>query len=374
MIETIPDYYSQFHCIAEKCSDTCCAGWEIVIDKNSLKKYRKWKGAFANRLHNEIDFQQAHFLQYNKRCAFLNEDNLCDLYSEGGKESLCKTCRQYPRHVEEFEDVREISLSLSCPEAARIILTNKGKVSLISKEKTGEENFGNFDNFLYSALEDTRERMMQIMQDRSCPINERLCYVLAMSHDIQRKINHRKLFDVETFLNYIISDHAKSKARQKFQLYQNKNKQKFEICSKMFKLLWKMEFLQENWETTLSTCRDTLYEDYDGYCKFNQYKLGEIVQEQLMVYFLYTYFCGAVYDENEYAKVKFGLVMILFIQEISKALCVTKNHLRDEQVIWVSYKISREIEHSEQNINTFEEMVTKDPLFSMDNLMICLLN
>ncbi|MEI3218527.1 MAG: flagellin lysine-N-methylase [Lachnoclostridium sp.] len=57
-----------------------------------------------------------------KRCAFLNDDNLCDLYTELGKDSLCKTCSPYPRHVEEFEGVREITLSVSCPEVAKILL------------------------------------------------------------------------------------------------------------------------------------------------------------------------------------------------------------------------------------------------------------
>lgn len=36
MLYTIPDYYDDFTCIADACEDTCCAGWQIVIDKESL--------------------------------------------------------------------------------------------------------------------------------------------------------------------------------------------------------------------------------------------------------------------------------------------------------------------------------------------------
>lgn len=43
---TIPDYYKEFTCIADKCEDTCCAGWKIVIDKKSLNKYKHVKGKF----------------------------------------------------------------------------------------------------------------------------------------------------------------------------------------------------------------------------------------------------------------------------------------------------------------------------------------
>ena len=41
---TRPDYYKEFTCIADVCPDTCCAGWQIVIDEKSLKKYRRVKG------------------------------------------------------------------------------------------------------------------------------------------------------------------------------------------------------------------------------------------------------------------------------------------------------------------------------------------
>ena len=39
MIYTYPDYYKKFSCIADKCPDTCCGKWQIVIDDDSLEKY-----------------------------------------------------------------------------------------------------------------------------------------------------------------------------------------------------------------------------------------------------------------------------------------------------------------------------------------------
>ena len=90
----IPHYYKKFACIGGDCPDTCCAGWQIMIDPASLKKYRQTKGRLGSRLHNEIDWEEGAFRQYEKRCAFLNEENLCDLYIEGnGSGMFCKTCR-----------------------------------------------------------------------------------------------------------------------------------------------------------------------------------------------------------------------------------------------------------------------------------------
>ncbi len=31
----VPKYLNKFKCIADKCEDTCCAGWEIVIDEET---------------------------------------------------------------------------------------------------------------------------------------------------------------------------------------------------------------------------------------------------------------------------------------------------------------------------------------------------
>ena len=31
------NYLKDFKCLADKCNRTCCAGWEILIDKKTLK-------------------------------------------------------------------------------------------------------------------------------------------------------------------------------------------------------------------------------------------------------------------------------------------------------------------------------------------------
>ena len=41
MLYSYPDYYDRFACIADRCEETCCAGWQIVIDEDALEKYRE---------------------------------------------------------------------------------------------------------------------------------------------------------------------------------------------------------------------------------------------------------------------------------------------------------------------------------------------
>ena len=102
-----PHFYDQFTCTAGDCPDTCCAGWQIVIDEDSLERYGKEQGEFGKRLRNSIDWEEECFYQKNRRCAFLNDENLCDLYKALGPDALCDTCRLYPRHTEEYEGLRE---------------------------------------------------------------------------------------------------------------------------------------------------------------------------------------------------------------------------------------------------------------------------
>ena len=49
-----PDFYDGFACIASRCRDTCCAGWEIEVDEETLKKYREVPGNFGRLLRSRI--------------------------------------------------------------------------------------------------------------------------------------------------------------------------------------------------------------------------------------------------------------------------------------------------------------------------------
>ncbi len=56
-----PHFYDQFVCTAGDCPDTCCAGWQIVIDEDSLERYGNEKSEFGKRLRNSIDWEEECF-------------------------------------------------------------------------------------------------------------------------------------------------------------------------------------------------------------------------------------------------------------------------------------------------------------------------
>ena len=53
----VPDYYKDFKCLAGDCKHSCCIGWEIDIDADTLEYYKSVDGEFGERLKNNISSQ-----------------------------------------------------------------------------------------------------------------------------------------------------------------------------------------------------------------------------------------------------------------------------------------------------------------------------
>ena len=140
---TMPSYMMDFKCIAGACEETCCAGWYIAIDEVTYKKYKKVKQPeMKKRFEKELVTKKgaspectAKIKLKNNRCAFLGKDNLCDIYRTLGEAYLSKTCTMYPRNTNDLGERVELSLALSCPEAARIVLLQKEPIQFTVKEQ-----------------------------------------------------------------------------------------------------------------------------------------------------------------------------------------------------------------------------------------------
>lgn len=362
-----PQYYDNFTCIADRCPDTCCAGWQIVIDDISLENYGKISGTFGERLQKSIDWEEGIFRQNQRRCAFLNQENLCDLYRELGADSLCDTCRMYPRHVEEYEDLREFSLSLSCPVAAEMILGCKEQVRFLEEEddvEEQEEEYEDFDIILFDWLEEAREVLLEVIQDRSLPVSARMLVLLNVSFLSQKALDQGILLemDLRAEVEKAVSESRKTSVqKQGEKVFQNK--------ILLLKDLQKLEVLREEWTELLHRLEKNLYargvEDYEALREeflesvqetSSQKKQWEIYEEQLLVFFVYTYFCGAVYDDMIYTKAVLAVFSVLWIEELWMERWLSKGKkLEFQDMVQVAYTYAREIEHSDENLNLLEE-------------------
>ncbi len=330
----MPDYYDEFECAADSCPDTCCAGWQIYIDKASLKKYKKVKGGFGNRLLNSIDFDKCKFMQYDRRCAFLNEDNLCDIYTELGKSMLCNTCKTFPRHIEEYEGLREMSLSLSCPKVAEYLLSRETGVEFIrKKEQVREKEYKNFDYLLFSKILDVKEACLRILRNRVWPINVRIMMVLGLTHDAQTRINAKHIFDIDDILERY-KDYGRFINRIKDIPYNNN-------AIEFLKYIEAFEVLNPEWKEFLECIKDS---------KKGETKYTQIQLEQLLVYFASIYLTTSIYDGDLYGKMKFCVVSVIIINELSAYTTET---------VKLAYMYSKELEHSDKNIEILEKNVNQ---------------
>ena len=92
--------------------------------------------------------------------------------------------------------------------------------------------------------------------------------------------------------------------------------------------------------------------------------------EQLLVYFIYTYFCGAVYDEQPYVKAKMAVVCTIFISELAQAVYIQNGgSLTFDEFVRLVHRFSRETEHSDLNLNAMENAFRTEKTFGLKEIL-----
>jgi lysine-N-methylase len=192
--KTHPHYVANFRCIGHECEDSCCEGWDILLDKATYDKYQTVPAGHLRALldnslalnsENSSDSIYARItLNSSHSCPFFSEERLCKIQKEHGEDYLSATCSIYPRVLNKVDGVLEKSLYLSCPEAARVVLLEK---DLMQAGKNG--TFSNFRDNQFSIVDtenpqdekkpyryfwQIREFSLSLLQNRKYPLWQRL--------------------------------------------------------------------------------------------------------------------------------------------------------------------------------------------------------
>lgn len=128
-----PSYYQKFACIADKCTHSCCVGWEIDIDKDTMYTYNHMEEDYGDVIRKSIDTtgETPHFtLCAGERCPHLDKQGLCNIITNVGEEYLCHVCREHPRFYNTTANGMEVGLGMACEEACRIILSTPDFASM----------------------------------------------------------------------------------------------------------------------------------------------------------------------------------------------------------------------------------------------------
>ena len=293
----VPDYYPRFRCIAGDCKHSCCIGWEIDIDEETLHTYKSIDGELGQRLQMNINWScdAPHFiLGAEERCPFLNNDNLCDLIIGLGEDALCGICADHPRFRNEFTDRTEMGLGLSCEAAANLILTASEPVGLMVLEDDGTDDAPDEDEVYLFAM---RRNAIAIAQDRTFTVTERMENLADFFEFSLPAQNPSYWADVYLHL----------------------------------------ERLDEQWTVAL----ESLKSDFTPKA-FPQF---ETAFEQLLVYFLYRHCPTALYDGDLESKVAFAVLSTQMLMW----LCEAKPHVTFDDLAEFARMYSGEIEYSDEN-------------------------
>ena len=283
-----PNYYKKFNCIAGECKHSCCIGWEIDIDEETLEFYEAMEGKEGKKLRESISYDGTpHFkLKDGGKCQNLRDDGLCQIICDHTESVLCDICADHPRFRNFFEDFTEVGLGLCCEAAAQIILNEEEAFSIdtdIKKASDDEEKF---------CLKQ-RQKAFDILRNREKNIGARFDE-LAQTFGVSTE------FDLAETVEQYLS----------------------------------LERLDEEWTEYLEGIKDfdkKIFEDESYSKKF----------ENLACYFVFRHFTDGIYDDDYEERIRFVLMSCYLIG------AMVQSGKNIEEVVRM---YSSEVEYSEENM------------------------
>lgn len=184
-----PGYYHNFRCIAAACPDSCCKEWAVDVDPNAAAYYRSLSGALGDRLRAVLQNTNSGTVMQieNRRCPMWRQDGLCEIQAQLGHDALCQTCRDFPRLRHDYGDFVELGLELSCPEAAKLILTSPEHRLFVRAEPGGEAP--EYDQEIMAILRQSRKEALLFLENSRFSIPETLAILLLYSHSVQAQLD-----------------------------------------------------------------------------------------------------------------------------------------------------------------------------------------
>ena len=309
-----PTFYKNFKCIAGDCPDSCCQGWEVDADSDSLEYYKTLDNSLEikkriDSVLSKDEFDNTIFtLAPKKRCPFLNDENLCDMHIAIGGEHTPYTCRTFPRFIYDFGATREIGISFSCPVASDIMY-NTESFDFETDINSDLPTLNDIDAEKYFLLYKGRAEAYKIAKDKNKSIRERLNDLLDLGVLLQEK-----LFPYDEGGDDIAF----------FDVFKNP------------------ELINPEWKE-----------------KVENFSLKQVSDtqsnENILMYFLYKYLMQAVYDDDALSKIKMAVLGVLI-----------NTYFGEDS--WTVHLWSKETEHSQYNMDRYKKLLKNADCLSVTEL------
>ena len=335
-----PCFAAQFHCLAGACPDTCCKDWEIILDEKTLARYRALPGVFGDEVRNALTTDaegDTMFRLTDGHCPLLSSDGLCRVQLSLGEEALCDTCRAHPRFYEEYGATRELTLSASCPAAARLLLAHEAPLRPVERPVDAPLTPNELDPELYFALLHIRRALFALAQDRTLPLPERMGLILRLAERAQPLLDAKKFSRIDALCADPRPARALALVRRRI------------LADGAFFPCWmvlrNMEHLTAEFPRLLDRVNHAEPPD-DFDVRF------PAQAENLLVYFLFRYVLKAVNDGQLLPRVESCLFHVVAL----RYLCGTADAQTVETLQPVVSLYCKEVEHSEENLRLLQRV------------------
>lgn len=201
-----PEYVKIFKCIADKCRHSCCIGWEIDIDENTLARYERMPDkSIISTVEKDCDSGMCHFrLGSGGRCANLTEGGLCRIIIEHGEEYLSEICREHPRFYNRTARGLEVGIGMSCEAACKIILESDDYKKIREYGETYSETVSIIE---FDAVEE-REKIYGILSNSTLAYSDKISKIYEL-YEIPKEffIDSERWQDALNDLEYLDESH-----------------------------------------------------------------------------------------------------------------------------------------------------------------------
>lgn len=363
-----PAFYKEFQCIGSACTDTCCALWEIEVDEESAERYAADEGPLAEDFRKYLvrkEDENYFRLTAEKRCPFLNEQNLCRMILTMGEDALCDICREHPRFYHWFGDYTEVGLGLCCEEAGRFLFSSQEPLDfeLLSDGEDFEAEEYEEEDYWIELLLGVRACMIAMLQDRRWPLHIRYRKMLALAEQMQPFLDEEDADGLDELLEHWKREGMNLVTGSEADGSWSGGADRISRLQEMVAFYGSLESLDQTWPDRMKQLREKLPELAGHEAAFSKAlkEAGRDVDfEHLLVYSVFRYFMEAVFDSNILSPVRFAAASLQMIALLDLEDWVQTGSFCMADQIRNAKWYSKEIEYCPDNMELLTEKLEVD--------------
>lgn len=404
----VPQYMKKFACIGAQCEDSCCVGWRVHIDEVTFKKYNRIRDLELKAIHekhvirvrsNRSERNYAKIKLYpNGSCPFLSAEKMCKIQQKLGEDYLSDICATYPRVVNVINGVLERSATVSCPEAARLVLLNPDRMEFDVIEestkirniiaKTIDTHAKTVQNKAEKYFWELRIFTIQILQNRSYVLWERLILLGMFFRKLEEYIESGRIDEIPqliaTYTQIINEGSLKAnlanipvqyviqmqlvKELVDYRFFQGINNSRYMEC--FVEMLQGIQYKEGlTVEEIAEHYKEALERYYLPFMSEHEYIL-----ENYLVNFVFknvfpfgTY--ASVFEEYAMLVIHFAMIKLHLI-----GMAGFHKGLNTDQIIKLIQSFAKVVEHNQQYLLNIHRLLTKNGYMNMPYMAILIKN